>query len=148
MITLDYKLSSDWRPFEIDLRTADEMTLRFDAFPGDVVFRVGAVDLSAQWGWVPVLDFALALETIAQRLANHRHELFEFTESGATIDFRQNGDDAVTISPSYTQRSAQIERAQLERAATTFADRVCEELGARHPALAENAFFSELSAPG
>ena len=143
MVTLDYKLSADWNPHELDLRAADELTLRYDAFPGDVVFRVDDEDFSAQWGWVPVLDFALALGTVTERLDSHDHELFEFTESGATIDFRRD-DGPIAISASYTQALARIPLFELSNAVDEFFDRVAEGLQAEHPQLAENEYFTSL----
>lgn len=61
---------------------------------GDVIFIVYEVDLSARWGWVPVLDFALGLDAIVDALAPEGagDEVFEFTESDATIVFRRDGD--------------------------------------------------------
>jgi hypothetical protein len=65
-IIFDYKLSSEWnrRTQTVDLRGADEMTLRYDCFLGDVVFSVDEADFSARWDWVPVFDFALSLRAI------------------------------------------------------------------------------------
>lgn len=92
MITLDYELSLGWdrRTTELKLRSADEMTLRYDCFLGDVVF-VDGVDFSARWGWVPVLDFALHLWAIAGGLVSEAEELFEFTESDAAIEVSASG---------------------------------------------------------
>jgi len=63
-ITLDYRLFS--RPgdrTDRDLIAATEGDLRYSHFTSDVVFRVCDADFSANWGWVPVLDLALGLES-------------------------------------------------------------------------------------
>jgi hypothetical protein len=143
MVTLDYKLSTDWNPHELDLRTADEMTLRYDAFPGDVVFRVDDADFSAQWGWVPILDFALALRTIAERLEGHDRERFEFTESGATIDFRRDA-GPIEISTSYAGAIARTPLFELSNAVETFIEDLADALEAQHPELATNEYFTNL----
>jgi len=62
MITLDYRLSPlPGDRTDRELVSASESELRYSLFLGDVVFRVGDADFSANWGWVPVLDFALGL---------------------------------------------------------------------------------------
>jgi hypothetical protein len=144
MVTLDYKLSTTWNPHELDLRSADELTLRYDAFPGDVVFRVDDADFSAQWGWVPVLDFALALGAIAERLDDHDSERFEFTESDATIEFRRD-DGPIEISASYAQSVARLPLFELTAAAEEFLARVTEGLASTHPELAGNEEFAGLT---
>ena len=83
MITLDYILDPAPNDAEANLAEVDELRLRYDCFPGDVVFVVGAVDLSARWGWVPILDFAVGIKQIADGLGGE--DRFEFTESDATI---------------------------------------------------------------
>ncbi|HWI21082.1 MAG TPA: hypothetical protein VNT22_00550 [Baekduia sp.] len=143
MITLDFKLSAEWHPYDIDLRTTDALELRYDAFLGDVVFRIDEHDFSAQWGWVPVLDFALALRTIAERIATSEHELFEFTESGATIDFRRQG-ALITVSSSYSQAIATVALAEMTEATADHLQEVVARLVKSYPAVAENEFFAEL----
>lgn len=143
MVTLDYKLSADWNPHELDLRSADEMTLRYDAFPGDIVFRVDDADFSAQWGWVPILDFALALRTIVERLDGHDRELFEFTESGATIAFRRDN-GPIEISTSYAAAIARTPLFELSNAVDAFVERLAGALEEKHPELADNESFGEL----
>jgi hypothetical protein len=145
MIVLDYELSSAWnrKTGEVDLRAADEMTLRYDCFLGDVVLVVGDLDLSACWGWVPVLDFALGLRSIAGALAADDEQVFEFTESDATIEFRRKG-GAVEISSSYVDGAAEVAHVDLSLLAEQFLARVVEDLGRAHSELGDNAFFAEL----
>ena len=66
---LDYRLSEDWDENSTDLAAADETDLRYYAATGDIILRKDQVDLSARWGWIPLVDFALALREIAEALA-------------------------------------------------------------------------------
>ncbi len=66
---LDYRLSEDWDENSTDLAAADETDLRYYAAPGDIIFRKDQTDLSARWGWIPLIDFALALREITEALA-------------------------------------------------------------------------------
>jgi hypothetical protein len=147
MIVLNYELSPGWnlRTEQVDLQSADETTLRFDCFLGDVVFLVDEVDFSAPWGWVPVLDFALALRTISGGLVEpEAHERFEFTESDAKIEFRRER-EIVTVEADYTALTAQISHLEISSHAERFVARVVADLVSRYPALAENPFIVALS---
>jgi hypothetical protein len=90
MIVLEHALSPSWnrKAAEVDLRAADETTLRYRCFLGDIVFEVGWIDLSARWGWVPVLDFALAMRSISAALPAVETQVFEFTESAVVATTR------------------------------------------------------------
>ena len=66
---LDYRLSEDWDENSSNLAAADETDLRYYAATGDVILRKDQNDLSARWGWIPLIDFALARGVdAAQRL--------------------------------------------------------------------------------
>ena len=66
---IDYRLSEDWDENSTDLAAADETDLRYYAATGDIILRKDQTDLSARWGWIPLIDFALALREIAEALA-------------------------------------------------------------------------------
>jgi hypothetical protein len=146
MITLDYDLSPEWnrRTTEIELRSADETTLRYDCFLGDAVFVVDGADFSARWGWVPVLDFALGLRAIAGGLVSEAEELFEFTESDAAIEFRRQG-DTVRIEADYASAAAEVRHVEFSLQAEQFVARVVADLTGRYPDLASNPFVVALS---
>jgi len=144
MITLDYSLDAAATAaggVAVDLATADEMKLRYDCFLGDVVFVVGAEDLSARWGWVPVLDFAVALDSIADSLVTD--SVFEFTESDATITFRRDG-DLVHIAGDYVPGTAAVPLEELRTATDTFLRKVVTDLTRLHPELARNPYVVRL----
>ena len=141
MITLDYILDPAPNDAEANLAEVDELRLRYDCFPGDVVFVVGAVDLSARWGWVPILDFAVGIKQIADGLGGE--DRFEFTESDATIAFHRDG-DLVRVSADYVPDSAVVPLAELQTATDVFLRRVVADLTSRHPELAENTYVARL----
>jgi hypothetical protein len=66
---LDYRLFKDLDENSTDLTAAEETDLRFYAATGDIILRKDQTDLSANWGWIPLIDFALALRMIAEDLA-------------------------------------------------------------------------------
>jgi hypothetical protein len=143
---LDYSIDPSWKRqwTSRDLRSADEMELRYDCFLGDISFEINGTDFSARWGWVPVLDFALALRAITSALAESDHETFEFTESDATIEFtKRNG--KIRLEAGYADASADVDYAELSLEAERFAARLLRELGEEHPGLRENPLIEELS---
>jgi hypothetical protein len=143
VVELDYRLSQSFADgLSGDaLTTADEVSLRYGAFFGDIVFRANGASFDARWGWVPVLDFALALQAIVEALATEPREAFEFTESDATISFERE-DDRVRIEATYTADSAAVMYVELRTAAEGFLARVLDELAAAHPELTRNPALS------
>lgn len=136
-----------WLPSsQRDLRAADNMTLRYDLFLGDFVFKVGDADLSTHWGWVPLLDFAIALRLIAQRLAAGLGgtETFEFTDSDAEIVLRREG-QVVEIEADYAEGRGQTSVSELTEHAERFCSRIVRELTDRYPPLAENVIVADLA---
>lgn len=144
MVHLDYSLSAAWNASSgVGLAAAEEWVLRYDCFLGDVVFMVYEMDLSARWGWVPVLDFALALDAILDALGagDEAVELFEFTESDAAISFRSVG-DLIEVDASYVPGVATVGYADLRSEAKRFLLRVLEGLINQHEELASNPFIA------
>jgi hypothetical protein len=141
VIDLNFHLSSpSGHDAEEVLADADETALRYDLFQGDIIFRAHGVDFSARWGWVPVLDFAVALQTIVDDLeaSEDKIKLFEFTDSDATIRFERL-DDTVKIETDYAPGSALVPYAELRKATENFFQQVVDQLITTYPSLAENS---------
>lgn len=147
-IRLGYALSATWNRGAIDLDAADEAVLRYRCFLGDVVLEVGDLDASARWGWVPILDFALGLSAISNRLlASDRDQVFEFTESDASISFHRLN-DMVVIDPSYAPGTADVRLDDLSTSTTKLVATVLQDLVERYPEVARNAFVGSLLESG
>lgn len=143
MLRLDYSLSPSWDGRGgADLTGAEEWVLRYDCFLGDVVFMIDEMDLSARWGWVPVFDFALALNSIVDALAVGAEEEFEFTESDASISFRRTA-DVVEIEASYVLGAATVGYADLRGEVKRFLRRILQGLVDQHPELGDNPFIAQ-----
>lgn len=105
---------------------------------------MNAVDFSARWGWVPVLDFALGLRCAAIELVGGSSVSFEFTESDATIDFAANQGDVI-VSATYTGGHARIPTNELRSSAESFLARTITELTANERSLAHNPFVARVA---
>jgi hypothetical protein len=145
---LDYRLSEDWDENSADLATADETDLRFYAATGDIILRADRTDLSARWGWIPLIDFALALQKIAEALAVHDgSETFEFTESDAILQFDRRGEE-LTIHGSYAAGEITVPFAAFADKATDFARRLDRELLSKRPELGLNPVYRDFRLSG
>ena len=123
----------------IDLASADEATLRYNAFPGDVMFGVGDADLSARWGWIPLLDFAAAISNVVDCLEDGSgEETLDFTESDDVIRFARTSDEDIVISATYTSDIGKTTLGELRLAVRTFAKELYADLTDQHPNLKRN----------
>jgi hypothetical protein len=144
---MDFRLSEDWDEDLADLATAEETDLRYYVAPGDVVLCTDQTDLSANWGWIPLVDFALALREIADALSEAEgSETFEFTESEATLQFDRVGDQVV-ITSSYAPGELTLPLSVFRDQVDEFARRLNKELLQKHPELELNPDYQRLKLP-
>ena len=145
---LDYRLSEDWDENSSDLAAADETELRYYAATGDIIVRNDQADLSARWGWIPLIDFALALRKIAATLTIEQgRETFEFTESDATLQFDRHG-HGMTITGSYAAGEITVSFTVFVDQAKDFARRLDAELVAKRPELKLNPIYEAFKLSG
>jgi hypothetical protein len=145
---LDYRLSEDWDENSSDLAAADETELRYYAATGDIIVRNDQADLSARWGWIPLIDFALALRKIAATLTIEQgRETFEFTESDATLQFDRHG-HGMTITGSYAAGEISVSFTVFVDQAKDFARRLDAELVAKRPELKLNPIYEAFKLSG
>lgn len=142
MVKLDYQLSPGWneKTGSIDLSRADESTLLYNAFLGDVIFTADGADFSARWDWVPILDFARNFFLVVNELANEPQLAYEFTESDAAINLKKVNSEVI-VSSTYAAGTAKVPYEELVSQTQDFTRRVFRELGATYPQLKENPAF-------
>ena len=129
----------------MDLSTVAEADLRYYVAPGDIILRADQTDLSAIWGWIPLIDFALALREIAEALAvAEGNETFEFTESEATLNFECQGQEVV-ISGSYAPGEVIVPFTVFREQVRDLVRRLDAELLAKHPELGRNPAYQALN---
>jgi hypothetical protein len=145
---LDYRLSEEWDEDSTDLVAADETDLRFYRATGDIVLQNDQADLSARWGWIPLIDFALALWKITEALATtDGSETFEFTESDATLQFDRRGAEMI-IRGSYAVGEITLPFAAFADRVADFARRLDAELLAKRPELRLNPAYQAFRLSG
>jgi hypothetical protein len=129
------------------IETMNEIDLRYGAALGNLVLIVNGVDCSAPWGWIPLVDTAVAFSDIREALAKGASstETFEFTENESSITFRKSG-DRVHVSTSYVACDETIPFSEFDERVKEFRNRVFSESARRFPMLKMNSSFQSLSA--
>jgi hypothetical protein len=144
MMQLGYKLSEASQDQPSRLAAATVVDLRYRVALGDVILKVGDVDLSAPWGWIPLIDFVVGVRDLVRSLKTDGSEAdFEFTESEALLRFRRKADKLV-ISSSYASGEAIVPIATVIEYLKKFEDDLRAELLNRYPEVRRNQHFRRL----
>ena len=141
---LGYKLSEASRNETDWSATATVTDLRYRTALGDIILKEGEVDLSAPWGWIPLIDFVVGVRDLVHSLKTDGNEAeFEFTESEALIRFRRKG-GKLAITASYANGEAVVPIPTLIEHLKRFEDDLRAELLSRYPELRGNPHFRKL----
>lgn len=145
-VVLDYSLTPGLRrdTEQVDLAKADESSLRYQCFCGDITFTGGDADFNPAWGWVPVLDFAYVLWKAAEDAANGEAAAVSFTENEDLIHVVPTDGGAVRITADYTSAVAAVPAADLRAASDAFLTRVISDLCLAYPPLRNNTFVNAI----
>jgi len=139
-----YKLSEASRNEPDWFATATVTDLRYRIALGDIILKEGEVDLSAPWGWIPLIDFVVGARDLVHSLKTDGNEAeFEFTESEALLRFRRRG-SKLAITASYANGEAVVPIPTLIEHLKRFEDDLRAELLTRHPELRRNPHFRKL----
>ncbi|MER6366763.1 hypothetical protein [Kitasatospora sp. NPDC001527] len=145
MIFLDFSTESikgfgyGGRGKGLDFRNADLYDLTYEAFWGDIEFRVGDADFS---GPGPVLDMAIGLFSASLELAKKKSHLYSAAEGAGYYRFDRKGDD-VRIRLE-RMGSGVVSYEEFSSAARGFLELVLKELPRKYPGLSENPEISKL----
>jgi hypothetical protein len=147
VLQIDYVLSDEWND-TLDPKSFEDMSeidLRYSMALGNLILVVNGLDFSAPWGWIPMVDMAVALSDIRDALSGDQSalETFEFTENEASISFQKVG-DAVQIAASYVPGKESIPFPELDERVREFRDKVFREATVRFRSLEKNEAFRSL----
>lgn len=141
---LGYKLSEASWDEPDRFATATVTDLRYRIALGDVILKAGGVDLSAHWGWIPLIDFVVGVRDLVRSLkTDGSEEEFEFTESDAVLRFRRKA-SKLAISASYANGEAVVPIPTVIEHLKKFEDDLRVELVTRYPELRRNPHFRKL----
>lgn len=145
MIQINYSLSSMWEleRHKFDLTKCDVNALTFNVFSGGIVLKIGGVDFSAMWDWIPVLGFAREFLGAIEMLSKKNLEVFNFTESDAEIVLERKK-SMIQVSASYASSGALVEYEELKTAALNFYRKAINDFLVQYPDLNKNENFRKL----
>lgn len=126
-------------------KNVDEMTLRYELFLGSVWLEIDDKKISMDWKWIPLLDFALCLHTICGSLNKQAkgEEVFEFTESEATILFRREGDKC-EVSASFTNSCLTMRYVAFQDAVQLFCRNIIADILSKNENLKANRVIKKI----
>ena len=146
MFEIKYKFADD--QIKID-KNVDEMTLRYELFPGSLTLEKEDKRIEMDWEWIPLLDFALCLGNICDRLGKQTkgEDIFEFTESDATITFRRE-DNVCTIDASFSDVSFAMDFVEFQNSVKIFSEKIITDILANNKKLKNNSIFKKVVCNG
>jgi hypothetical protein len=143
---IDYRICDKWADSYLNLSRAGKTELRYDVGLGDLILRFDQIHLSAKGARIPLIDFALALDDIANRpVKEDGPAIVQFAELDANMCFDRKGSNLV-ISASYIPGQIEVPLAVFREQVERFEANLSKELQERYPDLARNQTFQELFA--
>lgn len=126
MFKINFLLVPDIQEF--DLLNMDETQMRYAIFVGSVTLEADESSINLNWGWIPLIDFAISLDLISKQLArlNNAKETFEFTESDDKLFFERE-EDMLSISTSFSHEILKVDFEQFIYEVKIFCNRVFAE---------------------
>lgn len=152
MIHLSFSLpgsASPWRRTWDGARQGDpadiaEIDLRYKYFGVNVEMGVGDVEIISKRRFVTLVDLALSLRDVIERISRGEDAEFGFTESEEVIKFRQAG-DIILVSSSKKKEQASVARDELVAELSEFIRSTHSRLVEEIPELADNPVIGRIS---
>lgn len=139
---LDFEILQDSDLANVVWHEVGIMPLRYDCFLGNYVLSGAGADLSIDWGWVPIFDFALTMRTISDGLKSGESAVFSFTDSDPEIRFDLRT-ETVVISADYAPDVLHASVAEFADSAEEMLSRVRSQIETAHPGLRRNVHYRQ-----
>ncbi|MFI2661849.1 hypothetical protein [Micromonospora carbonacea] len=145
MIQLSFSLpvvGSPWLKTWDDVKGIDpaaigEMDLRYKYFGVNFELTVGDVEIIPKGRFVTLVDLALSLSVVVERVSSGQDAAFGFTESEEVVHLRLNG-DSVLVSSSKSSARALVDRKNLVDEIDKLIRAAYSRLVAEYPELSAN----------
>ncbi|NII29044.1 hypothetical protein HB364_28455 [Pseudoflavitalea sp. X16] len=139
MFEIEYNFSNTNSENIVD---ADETTLRYSLFLGNLTLKNAGKSIKIDWDWVPLLDFALSMVMICDNLHENKNgeELFEFTESDEKIIFEKNG-NKIKITTSFTDDALEMDFVIFKTITDKFYKKLISDIFIKNQELKDNTAF-------
>lgn len=120
-----------------------EIDLRYKYFGVNVEMSVSDVEIISKKGFVTLVDLALSLRGVVERVSRGEDAAFGFTESDEVINLRQAG-DSISVSSSKEPGQASVARAELLEKISDFLRSAHSKLVEEIPQLNENPIIQRI----
>jgi hypothetical protein len=121
-----------------------EVDLRYKHFGVNLELTVGDVEIVSKRRFVTLVDLALSLSGVVERISSGEDAAFGFTESEEVIHLRRDG-DLIAVSSSMRPAQASVEREELVGEFVRFLRAAHSRLVAEIPELAANPVIQRFS---
>lgn len=121
-----------------------EIDLRYKYFGVNVEMSVGDVEIISKKRFVTLVDLALSLRGVVERVSRGEDAAFGFTESDEIINLRQAG-DSISVSSSKKPGQASVTRAELLEKLSDFLRSAYSKLVEEIPQLNENPVVQRIA---
>ncbi|MFD5711395.1 hypothetical protein ACFWHW_13525 [Streptomyces pharetrae] len=121
-----------------------EMDLRYKHFGVNFELTVDGVEIVSKARFVTLVDLALSLSAVVERISSGQDAAFGFTESEEVIHLRRD-DDLVAVSSSMRPVRASVERGELVGEVVQFLRSAHSRLIAEVPELSANPVVQRFS---
>ena len=146
---VDSVLGRSWaKSLEGEARSIKAVTLQYKLFYSQVEFSVDGVKFLSKSSFVPLVDLALGMSGVADRLVCSSDGALDFTEHGEVIKFVVSGENVEVTSSKNPAATATVGRAEIVDALTSFVGRARDSVVAFCPAISENATVARLRHTG
>jgi hypothetical protein len=124
---------------------ASENDLRYNHLLGNLVFQTPEHKLVMNWGWIPLLDFAICVNAISKNLcqSTKSREIFDFTEADKKLDFERSH-DRVYIRGSFSDTELDLDFSVFQKGVDQFYASLLNEIISKRKGMTKNYFFSQL----
>lgn len=148
MFTLNYEISEKSRELNglhgYDLSNISLTDLHYsDLFTGNLIVKNETTDLSAGWGWIPILHAAQTINDISKNLVDNYQDEYEFTENSDKLLFNCT-EGAVRITATYAEGEIAVSYEEFKVAAGSFLSRSLAEFCSIRPEAASSPVLLEI----
>jgi hypothetical protein len=141
-----FKIEYQFTDNQSGIKNIDDLALRYELFLGSLTFEKGDKKIAMNWKWIPLVDFVICMQYVCSQLNDLEtgDNVFEFTESDATITFHKEGNQ-LKINPSFSDVSLTMNFTEFHAAVMIFSKNVIVDIFATNKELQDNKEFKEIA---
>jgi hypothetical protein len=142
---VDSVLGRSWvKSLDRDAQSIKDVVLQYKLFYSQVEFSIDGKKFLSKSSFVPLIDLALGMSNVVDRLADKSDGALDFTEHDEVIKFVVSGESVQVDSSKNPAATATAKKADLIDAMASFVGRAYDSVVTLCPAMSENATVARL----